>query len=276
MLTMNLSERCLFLAFDERYSLPGSVALRTALRFAPADIGAVVASVGLSTDSQHRIRAIGQEAGRPVSVVDASHLVDGLPNGLARFSAAAWARVFLEDIVPPGISRVVYVDADTYCRRPIDELFDLELNGLPLGAVPDAWEPTHHLRGTAFWKAAKSPPFAGYFNSGVMVVDVGAWRESGVRQRTIDVIEAGDVPTRSVDQDALNAVLWSEWLPLDSRWNTHGAAIGLDPSDATIVHFVGDEKPWNSETLVSDFMTEYLAEAQSVGWHIQPTATQLN
>ena len=86
-----------------------------------------------------------------------------------------------------------------------------------------------------------------------------------VTDKAVRVIGERRVPTRSVDQDILNAVLEGQWVPLPSIWNTAG--IGVDaPEDARIVHFIGDHKPWHSENLGGRFEVEYRHTAARLGW----------
>lgn len=259
------TDRCLLLTFDERYALPGLVAMHSALSYSPASVGVTVASVGLSSTTIDRLRSAAQSHGRVLSVVEVEGLVDSLPTGLPRFSPAAWARIYIDRIIGPATGRIVYLDADTYCRAPIHELFEMDLDGLPLAAVPDPWEPTHEARGEAFWTAAATRPASGYFNSGVMVVDRSAWVAGDVTGMALGVIADAQVPTRSVDQDVLNAVLSDRWTPLDTAWNTPGNETeSID--NARIVHFVGERKPWHPERGGGPFVDEYLIEAKAAGW----------
>lgn len=240
------------------------MALDTALTHAPASVTVTVASVGLTGGAVERFRRVVREHGRDLSVVEVGHMVDAMPSGLRRFSPAAWARIFADRITPADTDRIIYLDADTYCRRPIRELFEIDLDGAPLAAVPDPLEPTHELRGAEFWTAASTRPSSQYFNSGVLVIDRAAWVAHDVTGKALQVIDERRVPTRSVDQDVLNAVLVDQWVPLPSVWNTIGTVRDA-PSEARIVHFIGDIKPWHSESGGSAFEQEYRREAARLG-----------
>ena len=257
--------RRLLFTFDETYALPALVALDTALSQSPSSVEVSVASVGLTSGTFDRLRRVVHCHDRELSIVEVESMVDSLPTGLRRFSPAAWARVFADRITPADTDRIIYLDADTYCRRPIRELFEIDLDGAPLAAVPDPWEPTHGARGAEFWTAASTQPSSGYFNSGVMVIDRSAWVAEEVTEKALRVIDERRVPTRSVDQDILNAVLEDLWVPMSSVWNTVGTALD-SPDDARIVHFVGDRKPWKSNHAGGRFEAEYRLEAARLGW----------
>lgn len=262
--------RRLLFTFDDNYLLPAQVGISSALDHSPEDVGVLVGSVGLSAASRSALEQLTRQRGREFEVVEVSDLVDGLPAGLERFTAAAWARAFLDRFVPDDVGRVVYLDADTYVRASLEPLFDLDLKGLPLAASPDPWEPHHQARGSEFWAATGSAPSAVYFNTGVMVIDPAQWRSLGVSTRVQELVTDPDFPTRSVDQDALNALLWDRCIPLEREWNFAGRWVSIDAGKARIVHFVGDAKPWNVRTPVSLFQREYEALARSIGWRIDP------
>lgn len=256
---MSADERLLF-AFDENYANAGLVAMETALAHSPSTVHATVASVGLRQGTIGLLRQAARRHGRELAVVEVDELVQCLPAGLPRFSPAAWARVFIDRIIPSSSERVVYLDADTYCRRPIHELFEIDLGGFPLAAVPDPIEPTHESRGSEYWKAASTGPSSSYFNSGVMVVDRSSWVSRAVTGKALEMIAQRRVPTRSVDQDILNAVLSDEWVPLPSVWNTLSSAFEAK-DDARIVHFMGDRKPWHADSGGGRFEREYRRQA---------------
>ncbi len=260
------SDQCLLFAFDENYALPGLVAMHTALLHSPATVGVTVASVGLSAETIGRFHGAAERHDRDLSVFEAERLVSALPSGLPRFSPAAWARIFIDRILPSDCDRIVYLDADTFCRRPIHDLFDVDLGSVPLAAVADPFEPTHEMRGSDYWMAASTDPASGYFNSGVMVVDRASWASQDVTGRALRLIAERKVSTRSVDQDILNAVLRDEWVSLPSEWNTLGSAANAF-DHAKIVHFIGERKPWHTPNGGGPFEDEYRSEAASLGWH---------
>jgi lipopolysaccharide biosynthesis glycosyltransferase len=57
-----------------------------------------------------------------------------------------------------------------------------------------------------------------YFNSGVLVIDLKAWRALDISARCLEFCRAH--PTLGMaDQDAANHVLAGNFAPLDTRWN---------------------------------------------------------
>jgi lipopolysaccharide biosynthesis glycosyltransferase len=166
-------------------------------------------------------------------------------------------RLFLETAFDETVKRVVYLDADLVVLGDLSCLAAIDLGGKTVGAAIDI----HVLRwaggGSALWgKDTNDRP---YFNAGVLVIDLDAWRTRQVRQRAIDFLASHQDGILFWDQDALNAVLNDDWKEIDLRWNrtTHfwersregtlpfSAETIASLRDPFIVHFASPNKPWN-------------------------------
>lgn len=171
---------------------------------------------GLPEGAVHRLRNVAARARRDVDVrvgQVASERLDAVPNR-SIFPPVVFATLIIDEFLDASVRRVVYLDADLFVHRDISPLFKLDLAGAPIAAVPDLHKQT-----------PDGDPSSPYFNAGVLVIDVPAWRDAAVKTRAMRYIES----QRSLplgDQDALNAVV-RHWLPLDYRWNFQlGALLG--------------------------------------------------
>jgi lipopolysaccharide biosynthesis glycosyltransferase len=184
------------------------------------------------------------------------------PNHLSR---AAYGRLFLPDLLPADVTRCVYVDCDVLIRRDLDELCRADLHGNPAGLCVD---PFHRTVGRAIprWRQYGLDPADPYFNSGVMAMDLDAWRAGDVTAESRRIAQAASPEELgSADQDVLNIVLYRKWTRLAAKWNVHPifvrrlGKVGVAPEvrelmrqpdvaearhDPAIVHFVGQLKPW--------------------------------
>jgi lipopolysaccharide biosynthesis glycosyltransferase len=164
---------------------------------------------------------------------------------------AAYARIFLSDILPASWSKVLYLDCDLIVRRNLLELWSTELDGYAIAAVRDPGNQHHSTLGI--------PDSVPYINSGVLLVNLDYWRRNAVKETLIAFIRRYPEKLRTCDQDAINGCLNNCLLPLPDHWNvTHVFYLGpyehlknisarellqlqRNPS---IVHFTGPTKPW--------------------------------
>jgi lipopolysaccharide biosynthesis glycosyltransferase len=95
------------------------------------------------------------------------------------------------------------------------------------------------------------PEDAPYVNAGVLLIQLAQWRQRAVSRQAHDYLRRHPGRVDFLHQEALNAVLWNDWHPLDERWNVPGSLAGRPHgkhSDAWrtpgIVHFANTMKPW--------------------------------
>jgi lipopolysaccharide biosynthesis glycosyltransferase len=169
-----------------------------------------------------------------------------------------YARLLIAELLPRSWDRVIYLDSDTIARHPLSDLWTVDLAGAILGAVRDDYVPTiSSPYGLPTWQQHGLDPDLPYFNSGVLLIDLAAWRRHRIGEQALRYL-ADATEIRLFDQDALNAVIAGRWRQLDIVWNVTGywrkphrrtgrhQAI-LD--DARIRHFAGHGKPWDPDPL---------------------------
>jgi len=185
-------------------------------------------------------------------------------------------RFLLPDLI--DAKRVLYLDADTVVVRDLAELHQADLGGAPLAAMVDYplyyWETGHHqtfagetmsLEHYLKTIIGSDPARKVYFNSGVLVMDLDLWRTRYIASQAIAFLRGHDHPLIWFDQDALNAVIGSDYAPLDARWNSFAGFTvekfrPISQSDALwedvvrkwaedpwIVHFASHYKPWRKD-----------------------------
>jgi lipopolysaccharide biosynthesis glycosyltransferase len=172
----------------------------------------------------------------------------------ARFPPEASVPLLIPEFLPPTLERVVFLDADTLVLEDLANLWETPLGRHVLAAAPDGAVPRCSApRGVKGWQAMGIPPDAPYFNCGVLIMHLERWREREVTRRAHRYLETTREPIDFLHQEALNAVLWDDWQPLDVRWNLLASLAGRshaspapEPRRPGIVHFAGRLKPWRA------------------------------
>lgn len=199
-----------------------------------------------------------------------------------RFPWEAAAPLLLPKVLSRDIDRVLFIDADVLVLDDISPLWHADLRGRAIGAVADAAIPLcRSPRGVRRWRERGIPPDASYFNAGVMLMDLHAWRERQIADRAIGYLREVGGTADFFHQEALNGVAWNDWSPLDLRWNMHasqdrspGRRDAVNVSAPAIVHFSGRMKPWRFRT-GSRFDAEYQRALERAGVHEWRTAPSL-
>lgn len=170
------------------------------------------------------------------------------------FSRPILFRLALDKLAPVDCHRLIYLDCDLILLRDVRELWNAELAGAPLGAIVDC---NSDFKVFAEQWGLKWPS-TGYFNSGVLLIDLDLVRKDGVFRAAIEFVAREGHRCPYADQDALNVVTWGQWRPLPVTWNAQTNMVmpwlandipkSLQFHDRlpALVQFTGPGKPWVS------------------------------
>lgn len=247
------------MASDNNYAMQLAVTLAS-IATAPdgSPCTAYVLHDGIADDVKRRVEMSGH--GR-VDVewitVDAGALAAARTD--ARLPPSSLYRLLMADVLPADVDRVIYLDCDLVVRHDLGPLWSQSLDGAPVAAVRDARIVSIGAPGGPPSRALGVDPTNPYFNAGVMLTNLDAWRQEDVGPRALAMLSAHTIP--QLDQGALNAVFSGRWLRLPPKWNLQGShfvernnfAWTVEPTveleaayaDPAIVHFSGLSKPWN-------------------------------
>lgn len=250
---------------------------------------------GLEEKNVHLLRNLAHSNKCDLEVLTVSkEFVDKVPmpddKALSHISPATYYRLLISSLLPASVDKVVYMDCDIIVRKSLDQLFEIDLTNYTLGAVFQD-DPTL-LQGDEQTRLGLSAE-QGYFNAGVLIMNLAYWRENRVEEKLLEFMAKNHSNIRFHDQDVLNAVLGKQTLLISCNWNMLTVfltralnnftsercvnyrkevqgGIGKDPA---VVHFVYRPKPWEW-SCVHPFKSEYykyLNKTPFKGW--RPRAT---
>lgn len=200
---------------------------------------------GLPEQAWHRLTAAVSRVNPNATCVRLSVGKDDLSRTPARGPKGpmVYARLLLPDRVAGG--RVVYIDCDFLVLTDVARLHDMPMGDQLVLAARDSMvasladdcprELPAGVRGDA-----------PYFNSGLLVFDVPAWREASVASRAFGILAEDGARCTYWDQTALNFVLAGRVGVLDRGWNfpNRGFAIEQAGTEVGAIHYVDRNKPW--------------------------------
>ncbi len=240
----------------------------------------VLLSPDVSQRDREDLARAGSVAGATVcfGVADEDAVAMLPSKGAALGGRMSWMRVALPDALP-DVERVIYLDADTLVRHSLLPLWN-SLDGAPIAAVANVTEPAMYPHLESLGLADPRD----YFNAGVLVIDLGGWRDEGVTDGLMRFATSRPLPW--YDQDALNVVFAGRWQRLHPRWNAmnslwgwaHHAkrifaedALAAARADPAVLHFEGPAfvKPWHYLSR-HPFRFEYQAALGRTAWADRP------
>lgn len=239
------------LTFDDNFWGPAYASMRSVCltSAAPEKLRFHVFHSGLRPRNRAVIHSIASDYGAQLELIDIDQ-IEALnariaafpPIRMQRFTPIVYARLFLGELLPPEIGRVLYLDADTFVRSPIETLFAIDMQDRVIAAVlqPDRM---HCLAGTDLRARSSFSMAEPYFNSGVMLIDLERYRRIDFAAGLAGV-PAAELAQFYYDQDILNYVLRGRFLELDPRWNLQNPEPAHEAFDPHILHYSSDSRPW--------------------------------
>lgn len=168
------------------------------------------------------------------------------------YSIATLFRLRLGEMLDQRISRALYLDSDTIVCGSIIDLLTIDMSGYALAAVMDSpWQLEYAEEHIGIQRDI------GYFNSGVMVIDMAKYRMADVWNKAIELVKQG-AKLPFLDQDILNIMFTGQWREIPCKWNLLNAFLkkvykgctryqqmkeGI--IDRRIIHYSAKVKPWN-------------------------------
>lgn len=200
--------------------------------------------------------------------IEQEEAVDYYISGL--LSRAIYYRLQISVLLPNTIEKVLYLDCDLIVQEDVECLWTMDMEGKPIGAVLDLGI----LASRASWAEKKKSlglnDEDGYFNSGVLLIDLSLWRARGYSEELRHL--AASHTYKHHDQDVLNVIFRKNWKELPLRWNVIPPvwqlftkilrqrayrSMAIEACDAiAILHYAGGYKPWEYERL-EDFNEMY-------------------
>ena len=128
-----------------------------------------------------------------------------------RNSYTTYLKLFAFGLLPQELERIFFIDSDSIVVGALDEIPSFDMKGNAVAAVKDVL--CHD-----YMVSLGFPTEDNWYNMGVMLVDLHAWRRNRCEERIIESMKKRCAYV-AVDQDLLNITLHGEITTLPPRYN---------------------------------------------------------
>jgi len=269
----------LLLTFDDNYTQHAGVTICSLLANNPGAHTFHVISDGISDHNRALLAALCDASGSSIRYysVDAATAAQ-FPVGEGTINPdltiATYFRLFMADLLPQSVTKVLYIDCDIVVDGTLEGLWNTTFQeGKCIAALEEL--PTLADDGC---RRMGYPPTSSYFNAGVLLVDLGQLRTFYTVAVAANFIREHHADIRYHDQDVLNALLRDrkQFFPL--RYNVMDTYLMkravLPPRYAdqrqdvrrpTVIHYTGEVKPWHRESR-NPFTGKYYDYLRTTPW----------
>jgi len=191
------------------------------------EINVFIAGQDISDENNLKLSKTAEKYGRNITLLDADKVDKFLVENNAvsyHESKAPYYRLFLDELLPETIDRVLYIDSDTIIVGSLAKLETFVFEPDKVCAMK---------RDPVFAEHKTSIGLSGddiYYHSGVMLFALDKWRKLKCSDMLIREIRAGRANYRLPDQDLLSRALNKNIQALDLKYNflTHIPYYGIN------------------------------------------------
>lgn len=175
-------------------------------------------------------------------------------DGVGYWSIVTYYRLYIADLLPADVDKVLYLDCDIIVNGSLSSLFEIDFDGVAIGGVTDMCSSWHE-----YYHRLQYDPSKDYFNAGVAMINLDYWRDHKIGQECLDYLTEHFDRVVNNDQDVLNAVLCDRKLSLPVTYNyqiqlkmpyffdTYDSSLQkeiMETKNPLIIHYAARLKPW--------------------------------
>ena len=251
------------------------------------DLQVYILSLGLTEEAKDRIEAIAEGFGREAAFIELGSLKERFSYQVdtGGFDISIMARLFVGEVLPETVDRIIYLDCDTVILGSLRALWKTELHSALVGAV---MEPTIYPEVMEQIGLKREEP---YFNSGVLLIDLKRWRMEKTGEKLLEFYGQKGGRLFAGDQDTINGGLRGRIKPLSPAYNfftnyryyRYSHLVRLSPiygrisreafqaakRHPVILHYMGDERPWVAGNL-NHYRLAYTRYLKKTPWRGAP------
>lgn len=178
-----------------------------------SDLNVYLIDDGISDENHSKLDSVAQKFGRKITYIPFDEHKEKLRlNNKWEMPISAYARLFIAEMIPNEVEKILYLDCDTVVCDSLEELFTLDLNGKTIAAVEDVASCVFRD------EVGIEKPFR-YFCSGIVLIDLKRWREIDARAKMLEYLDCRNGVVTHHDQTILNGVFHDDCYMLHPRYD---------------------------------------------------------
>lgn len=167
----------------------------------------------ISEENHRHLDEIAEKYGRNITYIPFGPHKEKLTlNNKWELPISAYARLFVAEMVPEHVERLLYLDCDTIISDSLQELWDTDMEGKTIAAIED-------VASCIFQPETGLPESYRYICSGIILIDMKKWRETHAQMRLLSYLDSRQGVVRHHDQTILNGVFWNDCHMLHPRYD---------------------------------------------------------
>lgn len=204
-------------------------------------------------DKLNRFTASEGQTLIPIHIHIEDAIFENLPTP-RHYTKEMYFRLLAHLCLPESLDRILYLDPDIVVINPVTEFYRTDFQDCAFVAA-------EHILSTRYVRMLnnlrlKTPYAKGYFNTGVLLINLAALRKEVTLSRLQSFIVENKMRLLLPDQDIFNAFYWDKIKPADYKIYNYDARyyeiipkniVSLEwiKQNTVFIHYCGKRKPWH-------------------------------
>jgi len=189
-----------------------------------AELVVYIAGLDISSDNRSKLNQVANEYGREINIVDAEQIEEHLISNKVsdyRGNKITFYRLFIDQLIPDSVGRLLYIDGDTVIVSSLEELetFGFEDKKVCAMIRERVFKGYNAIIGI---KESDN-----YYNAGVTLFNMVNWRNLKCSDRLLAGVREGRANFHLADQDLLCSVIYENIQTLPVRFNVHSLWLSI-------------------------------------------------
>ena len=166
----------------------------------------------ISSLNKNKLISVFNKYNSKYHFIDVSQLI--IPDFIIsnRWPKSAIIRLYISNLLPNSVSRILYLDCDTIINQSLKELWNIDMDNKIIAGVNDCV-------GNGYKKNLGININSPYINSGVLLIDLNRFRRFDCEAKINSFMSKYGKVIRYPDQDIINGIFEGNILVLEPRYN---------------------------------------------------------
>ena len=204
------------------------------------EINVYIIEHGISEKNKYALNLISKKYGRKLYFIPMPDINQverlKLKQVKKKWIFDSYCRLFLDDLLPKSVDKVLYLDSDVLVTDSLEKLWNTDLNNHVAAGVKDCFN-------KKYYKLLGLKKNAHYCNSGVILINLSKWRNDCIGDQIRKYIYKHDGYVFFMEQTVMNGVIQDKWLILPVRYNVNTLMMILSYDEIKTLRRIDDFYP---------------------------------
>lgn len=145
----------------------------------------------------------------------------------------SYCRLFLHDLLPKDIDKVLYLDSDVLVADDLDKLWNTDLSNTLAAGVKDCIN-------SKYYDLLELKENAHYCNSGVILINLKKWRDTNMGDQIRNYLHERNGYVFFMEQTVMNGIIQDQWRILDAKYNVNTLMLILNYKEIQTLRRIDD------------------------------------